>query len=55
MSDLKGKIAVITGSAQGIGAGCARVMANHGADIVMVDISREGKSRGNHCKGRDLR
>jgi 3-oxoacyl-[acyl-carrier protein] reductase len=45
MSDLKSKIAVITGSAQGIGAGCARVLANHGADIVMVDISRKDKAR----------
>jgi 3-oxoacyl-[acyl-carrier protein] reductase len=35
MTDLTGKVALITGASQGIGAGIARVMAKYGADIAV--------------------
>jgi NAD(P)-dependent dehydrogenase (short-subunit alcohol dehydrogenase family) len=37
-SPLKDKVALITGSAKGIGLGCARVLGSAGASIAMVDI-----------------
>lgn len=45
MNDLEGKVAVITGAARGIGAGCARVLASHGADIIMVDLAHQDQAR----------
>jgi hypothetical protein len=38
VSRLEGKVAVVTGSAQGIGAGIARVLAAHGATVCLADI-----------------
>lgn len=38
----KGKVAVITGAASGLGQGFAMVMAKHGATIVAADIDLEG-------------
>ena len=35
---LEGKVAVVTGAAQGIGRGCARMMAREGARVVIGDI-----------------
>jgi glucose 1-dehydrogenase len=42
MIDLKGKTALITGGAQGIGLGCALELARAGADIILND--RPGSS-----------
>jgi 3-oxoacyl-[acyl-carrier protein] reductase len=41
---LKGKVAVVTGAARGIGAEIARVMARDGATIVAVDVPAAGDS-----------
>jgi NAD(P)-dependent dehydrogenase (short-subunit alcohol dehydrogenase family) len=38
MSDLKGKIALITGAGSGIGRSCAMVIAQKGAKVVVSDI-----------------
>ena len=39
MGKLDGKIAVVTGAAQGIWYGFAKVMAKHGATVILVDFS----------------
>ncbi len=39
---LAGRVAVITGAAQGIGAACARVFAQHGAKLVLGDVNEQG-------------
>ena len=38
MSDLEGKVAVITGGANGIGLACAQKLSDEGANIVIADI-----------------
>ncbi len=38
MDDLKGRVAVITGAASGIGLGMARTFAAHGAKLVLADV-----------------
>lgn len=38
---LEGKVAIITGAGVGIGAECARVLAEHGARVCVVDINLE--------------
>ena len=39
--DLTGKVAVITGSARGIGYAIARTMAHYGAAVVITDLNQE--------------
>ena len=39
--DLKGKTALVTGSARGIGFECARLLAEHGACSVIADVRQE--------------
>jgi len=39
--DLKGKVVLITGAREGIGAACAREFLRRGARLSLVDISRE--------------
>lgn len=39
---LRGKSALITGAAQGIGAGIARAMAAEGASVFLADINQDG-------------
>ena len=39
---IKGKVAVVTGAASGIGRGCALALATRGADVVLADIDESG-------------
>jgi NAD(P)-dependent dehydrogenase (short-subunit alcohol dehydrogenase family) len=38
-ADLTGRVALVTGAAQGLGLGICTALAAHGADIVAVDVS----------------
>ena len=42
---LEGKVAIITGGAQGFGAGIAQVFAREGAKVVVTDINTEGAEK----------
>lgn len=39
--DFKGKTALVTGAASGIGRACAMTFAQNGAAVVIVDIDSE--------------
>ena len=39
MKRLVDKVAIVTGAAQGIGAGVSRILAEHGATVILTDIS----------------
>ena len=41
MKRLEGKKAVVTGAMQGIGAGISKILAEHGASVVLTDISEK--------------
>jgi glucose 1-dehydrogenase len=41
MSSLKGKVAVVTGAAQGIGRACAERLAHDGAKVMLSDVNAE--------------
>ncbi len=41
MISLAGRTAIVTGAARGIGAACARALAEHGAQVVLADVLEE--------------
>ena len=41
---LKGKVAVVTGAGQGIGRGIAEAFADHGADVVINDLTVDSRT-----------
>ncbi|MCB1744817.1 MAG: glucose 1-dehydrogenase [Gammaproteobacteria bacterium] len=41
MSDLDGRVAVVTGGASGIGEATVRLFAEHGARVIIADMQRE--------------
>ena len=45
MNDLRGKVAFITGGAQGIGLGMARAMKQEGATVVLADVEADTLQR----------
>lgn len=52
---LKGKVAVVTGAASGIGRGCAKFLAAAGAEIVIADINESsGKDTASQIPGNTL-
>ena len=49
---LKGKVAIITGAASGMGAATARIFAREGATVVIADLlEREGKALAAEIRG----
>ena len=45
MSQLKDKVAIVTGAGNGFGEGIARLFAKEGAKVVIADINLEGANR----------
>ncbi len=46
---LDGKVAIITGAAEGIGRGCAEVFAREGARVIVADLNRETGEETTHA------
>ena len=44
MSDLRGRSAIVTGGAQGIGAAFARALAGAGTDVLIFDLTDAGET-----------
>jgi NAD(P)-dependent dehydrogenase (short-subunit alcohol dehydrogenase family) len=45
MQGLKGKVALVTGAASGIGRGCAAALAREGASVLIADIDDAGAAQ----------
>jgi NAD(P)-dependent dehydrogenase (short-subunit alcohol dehydrogenase family) len=45
MGQLDGKVGIITGAASGVGAACARILAQEGAKLVLTDVDQTGGER----------
>lgn len=42
MTNLEGKVAIVTGAGSGIGRSCAQIMAQRGAKVVVSDVDTKG-------------
>ncbi|GAA3822286.1 SDR family oxidoreductase [Sphaerisporangium flaviroseum] len=51
MSRFEGKVAIVTGAAQGIGAAYARALAAQGASVTVADVSEKGEAVAEEIKG----
>ncbi len=49
MKELAGKVAFVTGAANGIGLGIARALAKEGVHVALADIERDGIERAAHA------
>ncbi len=54
MRRLEGKVALVTGAAQGIGAGISRVLATHGAVVTLTDVSEAVMETAEALRGEGL-
>ena len=45
MDRVKGKVAIVTGAASGIGLATAEVLAQEGAQVVLADLDGDGARR----------
>lgn len=45
MGRLKGKVAIITGAAKGLGEADARIFAREGASVILTDVDEESGQR----------
>ena len=54
MKRLEGKVALVTGAAQGIGAGISRVLAAHGAVVALTDVSDAVNETAEALRGESL-
>ena len=46
MGRVEGKVALVTGAAQGIGAAIARLLASEGARVLLTDINGDRQKQG---------
>ena len=44
--DIAGKVFIVTGGASGLGEGTARMLAEHGAKVVVADLQAEARAEG---------
>ncbi|MCW2914692.1 MAG: short chain dehydrogenase [Actinomycetia bacterium] len=51
MSRFEGKVAIVTGAAQGIGEAYARALTAEGASVVVADLSDKGQAVADEIKG----
>jgi 3-oxoacyl-[acyl-carrier protein] reductase len=51
MSRFEGKVAIVTGAAQGIGEAYARALTAQGASVVVADLSDKGQAVADEIKG----